>query len=49
MPIQTKDLQWSWSLTYAYNKGRIKRISNALQAQNLGEPRLDGREAFAYI
>ena len=33
--IQTKDLQWSWSLTYAYNKGRIKRISNALQAQNL--------------
>ena len=35
VPIQTKDLQWSWSLTYAYNKGRIKRISNALQAQNL--------------
>lgn len=34
VPIQTKDLQWSLSFTYAYNKNRIKRISNALQAQN---------------
>ena len=34
IPLQTKDLQWSISLTYAYNRSRIKRISNALMSQN---------------
>lgn len=34
IPIQTKDLQWSIGLTYAYNKNKIKKISNALREQN---------------
>lgn len=34
IPIQNKDWQWSLGLTYAYNKNKIKRISNALREQN---------------
>ena len=33
-PIQTKDWQWSLGFTYAYNKNKIKKISNALRALN---------------
>lgn len=33
-PIQNKDWQWSLGFTYAYNKNKIKRISNALREQN---------------
>lgn len=34
VPISTKQLQWSISATYAYNKSKIKQISNALMNQN---------------
>lgn len=34
IPIQNKDWQWSLSLNYAYNKNKIKKISNALREQN---------------
>ena len=34
IPIQNKDWQWSLSLIYAYNKNKIKKISNALREQN---------------
>ena len=34
MPIKNKNLQWSISATYAYNKSKIKQISNALMNQN---------------
>ncbi len=34
VPISTKQLQWSISATYAYNKSKIKQISNALMSQN---------------
>ena len=33
-PIQNKDWQWSLGFTYAYNKNKIKKISNALREQN---------------
>lgn len=34
VPISTKQLQWSISATYAYNKSKIKQISNALMSKN---------------
>lgn len=34
VPISTKQLQWSISATYAYNKSKIKQISNALMNKN---------------
>ena len=34
MPIKNKNLQWSISATYAYNKSKIKQISNALMSKN---------------
>lgn len=34
MPIKNKNLQWTISATYAYNKSKIKQISNALMNQN---------------
>lgn len=34
VPISTKQLQWSVSATYAYNKSKIKQISNALMSKN---------------
>ena len=34
VPISTKQLQWSISATYAYNKSKIKQISNALMSRN---------------
>ena len=32
--LNTKQIQWSASATYAYNKSKIKQISNALMNQN---------------
>lgn len=34
VPISTKQIQWSVSATYAYNKSKIKQISNALMNKN---------------
>ena len=34
MPIKNKNLQWTISATYAYNKSKIKQISNALMSKN---------------
>lgn len=34
VPISTKQIQWSISATYAYNKSKIKQISNALMNKN---------------
>ena len=34
VPIQTKDLQWSLSLNYSYNRNKVKKVSNALKALN---------------
>ena len=34
IPIRNKDWQWSLSLNYAYNKNKIKKISNALRERN---------------
>ena len=34
VPIQTKDLQWSLSLNYSYNRNKINKVSNALKALN---------------
>lgn len=34
IPIQNKDWQWSVGMNYSYNKNKIKKISNALRAQN---------------
>lgn len=34
VPISTKQIQWSISATYAYNKSKIKQISNALMSKN---------------
>lgn len=34
LPIKTKDWQWSVGVNYSYNKNKIKKISNALKAQN---------------
>lgn len=34
IPIQNKNWQWSLSMNYSYNKNKIKKISNALRAQN---------------
>lgn len=34
MPIRNKNLQWTISATYAYNKSKIKQISNGLMNQN---------------
>lgn len=42
IPIQNKDWQWSLSLNYAYNKNKIKKISNALREQNEKNQALGG-------
>ena len=34
VPIQTKDLQWSLSLNYSYNRNKVKKVSDALKALN---------------
>ena len=34
VPIQTKDLQWSLSLNYSYNRNNVKKVSDALKALN---------------
>lgn len=34
VPIRTKDWNWTLSMTYSYNKNRIRKISDALKAQN---------------
>ena len=41
-PIQNKDWQWSLGLTYAYNKNKIKKISNSLREQNEKNKNSDG-------
>ena len=34
VPIQTKDLQWSLSLNYSYNRNKVKKVSDGLKALN---------------
>ena len=34
VPIQTKDLQWSLSLNYSYNRNKVNKVSDALKALN---------------
>ena len=34
VPIQTKDLKWSLSLNYSYNRNKVKKVSDALKALN---------------
>ena len=34
VPIQTKNLQWSLSLNYSYNRNKVKKVSDALKALN---------------
>ena len=44
VPIQTKDLQWSLSLNYSYNRNKVKKVSDALKAlnqKNLGDDSLN--------
>lgn len=34
VPVRTKDWNWTVAMTYSYNKNRIRKISDALKAQN---------------
>lgn len=46
VPISTKQLQWSISATYAYNKSKIKQISNALMSKNEENRNATGKAPF---
>lgn len=34
VPVRTKDWNWTVAMTYSYNKNKIRKISDALKAQN---------------
>lgn len=45
VPIQTRNLHWSLSLSAGYNRNRIEKISDALKAQNEKNMKSEGQLA----